>query len=190
MRVGFTVAMFIHRPLAYIGRYIPGEYALTPCAGAWTKLPANRERLFNAAVGVIALRNILFFKGFCKFGVFLSISESAESPKTTASSAACLPRVCCEQLVHRVGVVLAGLAFADTFVFQTRKGGEHVNRRLQAFHIQVARQNNLPSVIYPVRSGMGWVLSSSGIVKIGICVIEPFLPLIRPARSYKDARSV
>ena len=40
-----------------------------------------------------------------------------------------------------------------------------------------------PSVMYPVKSGMGWVLSSSGMVRMGICVMDPFLPRIRPALS-------
>lgn len=47
-----------------------------------------------------------------------------------------------------------------------------------------------PSVIYPVKSGIGCVLSSSGIVNIGIWVIEPPLPLILPALSYNVERSV
>ena len=47
-----------------------------------------------------------------------------------------------------------------------------------------------PSVIYPVRSGMGCVLSSSGMVRIGIWVMEPSAPLIRPALSYMEAKSV
>ena len=29
-----------------------------------------------------------------------------------------------------------------------------------------------PSVMYPVRSGIGWVMSSSGMVRIGIMVME------------------
>ena len=33
------------------------------------------------------------------------------------------------------------------------------------------------------RSGIGWVWSSSGVLRIGTWVIEPHLPLIRPARS-------
>ena len=47
-----------------------------------------------------------------------------------------------------------------------------------------------PSVIYPVRSGIGWVLSSSGMVRMGIMVMDPSLPILRPARSYMVARSV
>ena len=46
-----------------------------------------------------------------------------------------------------------------------------------------------PSVIYPVKSGTGWVISLLGIVKIGICVTEPSAPLIIPALSYKEAKS-
>src|SRR2546422_11756562 len=37
---------------------------------------------------------------------------------------------------------------------------------------------------------MGWVQSSPGIDMIGICVMLPFFPLMRPARSYIVARSV
>jgi hypothetical protein len=40
-----------------------------------------------------------------------------------------------------------------------------------------------PSVMYPVRSGIGWVMSSAGIVRIGSCVIDPLRPWILPARS-------
>jgi len=47
-----------------------------------------------------------------------------------------------------------------------------------------------PSVMYPVRSAIGWVQSSSGIDMIGICVMLPFFPWIRPALSYIVARSV
>ena len=47
-----------------------------------------------------------------------------------------------------------------------------------------------PSVMYPVRSGIGWVLSSSGIVRMGIMVMDPGHPFRRPARSYMVARSV
>ncbi len=47
-----------------------------------------------------------------------------------------------------------------------------------------------PSVIYPVRSGIGCVMSSAGIDRIGTCVTLPFLPLILPARSQLFARSV
>ena len=34
------------------------------------------------------------------------------------------------------------------------------------------------------------ILSASGMVKIGISVMEPVLPFWRPARSYRDAKSV
>ena len=47
-----------------------------------------------------------------------------------------------------------------------------------------------PSVIYPLRSGTGWVMSSSGMVSIGMRVMEPFFPFILPALSYMVARSV
>ena len=40
-----------------------------------------------------------------------------------------------------------------------------------------------PSVMYPVRSGIGCVMSSLGIDSSGICVMEPLRPVIRPARS-------
>ena len=40
-----------------------------------------------------------------------------------------------------------------------------------------------PSVIYPVKSGIGCVISSLGIVRIGIYVIDPFLPVTLPALS-------
>src|SRR2546422_980395 len=36
--------------------------------------------------------------------------------------------------------------------------------------------------MYPVRSAIGWVQSSSGIDMIGICVMLPLFPWIRPAR--------
>lgn len=36
---------------------------------------------------------------------------------------------------------------------------------------------------YPVRSGMGCVMSSLGMVRMGSCVMEPFFPMMRPARS-------
>ena len=36
---------------------------------------------------------------------------------------------------------------------------------------------------HPVRSGIGCVMSSFGIVRIGSWVMEPFRPLTRPARS-------
>ena len=40
-----------------------------------------------------------------------------------------------------------------------------------------------PSVIYPLRSGTGWVMSSSGMVSIGMRVMEPFFPFTcRPSR--------
>ena len=47
-----------------------------------------------------------------------------------------------------------------------------------------------PSVIYPVKSGIGCVMSSPIIVNIGICVTEPFRPFITPALSYIVAKSV
>ena len=43
--------------------------------------------------------------------------------------------------------------------------------------------NIYPSVIYPVRSGIGCVISSLGIVRIGNYVMDPFFPLTLPARS-------
>ena len=49
---------------------------------------------------------------------------------------------------------------------------------------------SMPSVMYPVKSGMGWVTSSSGMDRMGIMVMEPLLSRIRPARSYMVARSV
>ena len=45
-------------------------------------------------------------------------------------------------------------------------------------------------LIQLIRSGMGWVLSFSGMVRMGIMVMEPGLPSWRPARSYIWARSV
>ncbi len=40
-----------------------------------------------------------------------------------------------------------------------------------------------PSVMYPVRSGIGCVMSSFGMVRIGICVTEPPDPFTMPALS-------
>lgn len=40
-----------------------------------------------------------------------------------------------------------------------------------------------PSVIYPVKSGIGCVISSLGMVKMGIYVIDPFGPYTLPALS-------
>lgn len=40
-----------------------------------------------------------------------------------------------------------------------------------------------PSVIYPVKSGIGCVISSFGKVKIGIYVIDPYFPSTLPALS-------
>lgn len=45
-------------------------------------------------------------------------------------------------------------------------------------------------MIYPVRSGIGCVISSLGIVKIGNYVIDPFLPSTLPALSYIVDKSV
>ena len=48
----------------------------------------------------------------------------------------------------------------------------------------MARSSTIcPSVIYPVRSGMGWVMSSLGMVSTGTWVTDPFRPRIMPARS-------
>jgi len=47
---------------------------------------------------------------------------------------------------------------------------------------ELAIKYNLP-VYQPVKSGIGCVISSSGIVKIGICVTDPSTPSNRPALS-------
>jgi len=51
---------------------------------------------------------------------------------------------------------------------------------------QISKSKNLKqnkNVLSPVRSGIGCVMSSLGIVRIGSCVIEPARPSMRPARS-------
>ena len=58
-----------------------------------------------------------------------------------------------------------------------------------SFCIKLLSKTICPSVIYPVKSGIGWVISSLGIVKIGIKVTEPSASLIIPALSYNDAKS-
>ena len=47
-----------------------------------------------------------------------------------------------------------------------------------------------PSVMYPVRSGTGWVMSPAGMVSTGTTVTEPGRPRMRPQRSYSEARSL
>ncbi|OPZ39924.1 MAG: hypothetical protein BWY99_01227 [Synergistetes bacterium ADurb.BinA166] len=47
-----------------------------------------------------------------------------------------------------------------------------------------------PSVMNPVRSGIGWVMSSFGMVSIGIWVTLPRPLRSTPALSYRDARSL
>ena len=47
-----------------------------------------------------------------------------------------------------------------------------------------------PSVMYPVKSGTGWVISPPGMVNMGISVKDPLFPAILPARSYRVAKSL
>ena len=48
-----------------------------------------------------------------------------------------------EQLVHRAGVVLTGLALADALILQTRQAGQHVHGRDDALAVQVAGEDDL-----------------------------------------------
>ena len=56
----------------------------------------------------------------------------------------------------------------------------------RAFEQEFIGQGNTDRTMEP---GMGWVMSSPGMVRIGIWVTEPLLPLMIPARSYRLARS-
>ena len=102
-----------------------------------------------------------------------SISVSAASPRITISSFRIFTSGICGKLVHRIGVIRTGLALADSLIFQTGRDGSTSIGGCDAFSIQITAQDNLPSVIYPVKVGIGWVLSSSGIVRIRIIVILP-----------------
>ena len=57
----------------------------------------------------------------------------------------------------------------------------HVRARARARALAASRRPVARS--HPVRSGIGCVMSSFGIVRIGSWVMEPFRPLTRPARS-------
>ena len=79
---------------------------------------------------IVALRDIFFFERVRKFRIQIrSISESAASPRITISSLRFLAsRIGGKELVHRVGMIRAGLAFADSLIFQTGQRRQNVDR--------------------------------------------------------------
>ena len=109
---------------------------------------------------------------------FLSSGESSSSPITEARArGVSYPGVAGEELVGHVLMIFPGIAFTDAVLHQAGQGRQHADRRVDGLAGAASRSRTIwPSVIYPVRSGIGWVISSFGMVRIGICVTEPFLP--------------
>ncbi len=103
------------------------------------KLPAEVERLLNGAVLVRALRDIAFFKLVGKLGV-QQVSRAQRRLAQDGHELLVLLTggIGREELVHRAGVVLAGLARADALVLQTGQARQHVHRRIDAAAVQLA----------------------------------------------------
>lgn len=66
------------------------------------------------------------------------------------------------QLISQRPVVVAGALRADPGIHQPAQRRQHVDRRIDPAAMQVAGSTIWPSVMYPERSGMGCVMSSSG----------------------------
>ena len=91
------------------------------------------------------MRNILFFETFRKLRVkFVDIRERGIAQNSGELLRFLASRIRREKLVHRVGMIFPCLARADSLVFQTGKGRQNVDGRIDAFFIKFTRQDDLP----------------------------------------------
>ena len=84
------------------------------------QLPADGKSFLDAAVVVEALRYVALFKLVCKLRIEQVCRRESRLAEYDHELLCVLSAgICREELVHRVGVVGAGLALADTLVFQS-----------------------------------------------------------------------
>jgi len=140
----------------------------------------------------------------------LSSGVKASSPTTAFIAAASRPmayfayyevrlvllKVNRYQLIRHVAMIFSSHAFSNGRFHQSGKGREDIDRRIYlsimqlTIHKDLAFSNIASEIWNRMRNvytnGQPWSrggLPSFGIVKMGICVMEPFLPSTRPARS-------
>ena len=149
------------------------------------QLPADIQGFLNGTVFIPAPgHHEMSFKGLAELQIFLSRGESSSSPITLARSALAFShlRIRSEKLIGHVLMIRPGIPLP-----RCRPSSDGKRRRTliggYTLSVQLPVQDDLPSVIYPVRSGIGWVISSLGMVRMGICVTEPSTPSTMPARS-------
>ena len=111
---------------------------------------------------------IFFSKRSAKRANFLSISESADS--LIRSTVLWQPSIgiCRVDLVHRRRMIPPGLAFSGSFIFQSGQAGYNPPLAVDVSLVKITGKDNLSLRDIAGQIGIGWVLSPSGIVKIGI----------------------
>ena len=169
------------------------------------QLPADVERLFDASVGIKALRNIFFLEFVRKLCVeLIHIRQRVLAENNHEFLCVLTARIRGEQLVHRVRVVGSRLALADTLIFKSGQGRQNVDRRIDALSVKLTAEDylTLGDVARKVRDRVRDVVvghrkdrylcdaSLTSADDSRALVMLPGLPFCLPARSYIDARSV
>ena len=125
------------------------------------ELPADVERLFDASVGIKALRNIFFLEFIRKLCIeLIHIRQRVFAEDDHELLCVLTARICGEQLVHRVRVVGSRLALADTFIFESGQGRQNVDRRVDALSVKLTAEDylTLGDVAREVGNGMGLIV--------------------------------
>ena len=129
------------------------------------QLPADGQRLFDAAVGLVALGDIPLLKGVGKLGVKLVVVGEGSLAQNGHELLGFLAAgIGGEELVHGAGMVGAGLALADALVLQTAQTGEHVHGGHQTLAVQVTAEDDLAlgDVAGQIGDGVGLVVFGHG----------------------------
>ena len=129
------------------------------------ELPADVERVLDAAVGVKALRDIFLLEFVRKLCIkLIHIRQRVLAQNNHEFLCVLTARIRGEQLVHRVRVVGSRLALADTLIFESGQGRQNVDRRIDALSVKLTAEDylTLGDIAREVGNGMGLIVLGHG----------------------------